>query len=322
VGRVPEVSVVIPTRRRETRLAFALEALAEQTLGLDRFEVIVVRAPDAVDGALTAAPDGLAVRFLTSAVAGPAAQRNLGWRESEAPLIAFTDDDCRPAPDWLEHLVDAQAGPDTILQGRTEPDPDERHLLWGLARSWEIVSPNLWYATCNVAYPRALLERLDGFDERFPAAWGEDTDLGLRGRELGAKVAYVDAALVWHAVLVRWLPQALREAARHDATPVVVARHPIHREALHARVFVHDRHPRLMLAIAGALGLRRRPVIAVLAMVPYLLLHLNWRYLNWRHPAPLRLLRQAAHVPIRATVDGVETVVTIRSAIRNRVFVL
>ena len=38
----PDVSVVIPTHDRETRLAFALEALAEQTLARERFEVIVV----------------------------------------------------------------------------------------------------------------------------------------------------------------------------------------------------------------------------------------------------------------------------------------
>ena len=40
-----DVTVVIPTYDRETRLAFALEALAEQTLDRERFEVIVVRAP-------------------------------------------------------------------------------------------------------------------------------------------------------------------------------------------------------------------------------------------------------------------------------------
>ena len=39
------------------------------------------------------------------ASAGPAAQRNHGWRAGGAPLVAFTDDDCRPAPGWLEALL-------------------------------------------------------------------------------------------------------------------------------------------------------------------------------------------------------------------------
>ncbi len=53
----PLVSVVIPTHRRETRLSFALDALAAQTLPLDRFEVVAVRSPDA--GPRTTPPGGL-----------------------------------------------------------------------------------------------------------------------------------------------------------------------------------------------------------------------------------------------------------------------
>jgi len=113
-----DVSVVIPTRNRETRLRFALEALAAQTLPRERFEVVVVRASDAEEP-LVSAPPGLPVRFL-ACPPGPAAQRNLGWRAARAPLIAFTDDDCRPAPDWLERLVAAADSSGGILQGRTE----------------------------------------------------------------------------------------------------------------------------------------------------------------------------------------------------------
>lgn len=313
----PEIAVVIPTRRRETRLAFALTALADQTLDPGRFEVIVVRAPDAGSGPLAAAPEGVNVRFLESAVDSPAAKRNVGWRASQAATIAFTDDDCRPARDWLERLREANPSPRTILQGRTEPDPDEQHLYSGLARSWEITEPNLWYATCNLACPRALLERLDGFDERFAATWGEDTDLGLRARELGAAVEYVDDALVWHAVLSRSLPQALREAVRHDATPVVVARHPIHRRTLFAGIGNH-RHLRLLLALAGVPAWRRRrPLLGALAALPYL-----WLHLDLRRPRLGRLLRQAVRVPAQVALDSTETVVTIRSAIRNRVLVI
>ena len=177
--------MVIPTARRETRLAFALEALASQTLAPERFEVVVVRADD--PGPTTDAPDGLNVTFLSAPPgAGAAAGRNIGWRAAAAPLVAFTDDDCRPAPEWLERLLDA-AGEDgeRILQGRTEPDPDERVRLHGLATTQTIVGPTPWYQTCNIAYPRALLERLDGFDERFDG--GEDADLGLRAVEGGAQ---------------------------------------------------------------------------------------------------------------------------------------
>lgn len=312
-----EVAVVIPTRDRETRLAFALEALAEQTLARERFEVIVVRAADASDGPLCEAPGELAVRFLTSPVAGPAAQRNLGWRAADAPLIAFTDDDCRPPQDWLERMLEARGDEETMLQGRTEPDPQEAHLYWGLARSWLITGENAWYATCNMAYPRSLLERLDGFDERFPAAWGEDTDLGLRAGELGATQRYVDGALTWHAVLPRSLPAAMREASRRGGSVMVVARHPAYREEFYWRYFAHGRHARLLLALLGLLLARRRPGISALAAIPYLYGLLDRRYLS-----PRGLARQALHVPVRLSLDLIEITVFVRASVRERVFLI
>ena len=72
--------MVIPTRGREARLAFALESLAGQ-LDPGRFEVIVVRDADARAAVRRSRPEGLRVRYLTlPGVAGPTAKRNLGWR--------------------------------------------------------------------------------------------------------------------------------------------------------------------------------------------------------------------------------------------------
>ncbi|MGH6885065.1 MAG: glycosyltransferase family 2 protein, partial [Geminicoccales bacterium] len=181
----PEISVVVPTRGRETRLAFALESLAGQTLARERFEVIVVRDRDAV-GPLAPIPEGLRARYLTQAeVSGPTVKRNRGWRAAEGDLVAFTDDDCRASPGWLAALVGASDGDTTFLQGCTEPDPDELHLTGGFARTQRVDSATGWYETCNMAYPRALLARLGGFDEAFDFG-GEDTDLAYRAIEAGA----------------------------------------------------------------------------------------------------------------------------------------
>ena len=219
-----EVAVVIPTRRRETRLAFALEALGRQTLAAERFEVVVVRSGS--EGPLAQAPAGVAARFLDHpGPAGAAAQRNRGWRATSAPLVAFIDDDSRPAPDWLETLLGAADGDERIVQGRIEPDPGEAHLLFGLARSHRIAGPSPRFETGNIAYPRALLERLGGFDERITGAdWGEDTDLGLRAQAAGAEVVYAEDALVWHAVVTRSLRTALRDTRRHAALVAQLAR--------------------------------------------------------------------------------------------------
>jgi GT2 family glycosyltransferase len=316
MGPVPEIAVVIPTRGRETRLAFALDALAEQTLDRDRFEVIVVRAPDGNHGPLAGTPDGLAVRFHDSHVAGTAAQRNLGWRAAHAPLIAFTDDDCRAAPEWLERLLGASAGPETILQGRTEPDPEERHLLHGLARTINNPEPSGWYETCNIAYSRTMLERVGGFDESI-AFLGEDADLAMRARKAGAGLRFADDAIVWHAVHWRNLATALRDALKRGSRPAIVARHRELRGALWLGVFTDRDHARLLLAIAGMLIFRRVPVLAALACFPYVRHHLDPVALT-----PGRLLRLPARLMSMAAVDATEIVAFAASSLRHRVLVL
>jgi GT2 family glycosyltransferase len=315
----PAISVVIPTYRRETRLAFTLDALAAQTLPRDRFEVIVVR--DSADGALTAPPPGLEVRFLTLPGPGPAMRRNHGWRQARAPLVAFTDDDCRPAPDWLERLLEASGEDDAILEGRTEPDPDEVHLLHGMARSMQVISADRWYPTCNLAYPRSLLERLGGFDEEL-AFFGEDTDLGLRAERLGARLTYVDEAVVWHAVHVRSPRLALRDATQRHTESAVIARHPEHRDELYLGAFVGEEHARWVLAAVGVVLWRRSRLLGALAAYPYVAHRLGKRIVRPGFMTPFGIGRALADVLGGAFVDGVEVAMRARSSLRNRRLVL
>jgi GT2 family glycosyltransferase len=309
------VAVVIPTARRETRLAFALEALAAQTLAPERFEVVVVR--EDYRGPKAAAPDGLRVRFLSVAPgAGASANRNVGWRGTDAPLVAFTDDDCRPSAEWLERLVEAaDRSPGAIVQGRTDPDPDELARLHGLAVTQSIVAPSPWYQTCNIAYPRALLEQLGGFDERFDG--GEDADLGLRAVESGATREFVDGARVWHAVHSQHLWQAVRDHGRWHSIALVIAEHPEQREALELGLFWRKGHSRVLLAAAGLLMRRRHPLLGLAATLPYLSWHAQGVRLT-----PRGVLRGALDLPPRAIVDLTGVAATARAAVRYRAPVL
>lgn len=309
--------MVIPTHGRETRLAFALDALAGQTLDAADFEVLVVR--DGGTPARAAGPvDGLDVRFLEQVPrAGPAAARNVGWRAARGPLVAFTDDDCRPSPGWLEALLGAADGEQALVQGRTDPDPDERHLLGGLARTVNVGGPTGWYEACNLAYPRALLERLEGFDERYTRAAGEDTDIALRALELGARAVFEPRALVWHAVHPRHLPEALRETVRWGANPRLLGRHPGLRRALPLGLFWKRSHARLLLALAGAALARRSPLAAAALAAPYAELHLRGY-----DRSPRGFARAALDLPSCAAVDGLEVCVTAAAATREGVLVL
>ena len=314
----PEIAVVIPTRNRDTRLTFALDALAEQTLDRDRFEVVVVRDRPA-PGLGLQPPAGLRLRVIElDEDAEPSRKRNFGWRSSEADLTAFTDDDCRPAPDWLERMLagwdERGRDRDVILQGRTEPDPDEVHLLHRLARSQTIRGPSPVFQCCNIAYPRALLERVGGFDEEFDFG-GEDTDLGIRAVEAGAEHLYLEDVLAWHAVHPRGLAKAVRDSLRWKSQPLMLKRHPQLRDEMVARYFWKDAHARILLAAAGVALAPRTGGLSLLATIPYARVHKppGKRLTSPRDVAALSVLL-AEH----AVIDAAEVIGTARGAIRYR----
>ncbi len=281
----PSISVVVASHERPLRLLWLLNALEEQTLERERFEVVVCHDSRGERSARILAAHPLSAAGVLSAIAlppgrnPPGAQRNVAWRRARAPLIAFTDDDCRPPPDWLERgLAAAQAHPGAIVQGTTRPDPDELGLLHACAHphTQDIDPPVDWVQTCNVVYPRAALERAGGFDEGFEG--GEDTDLAWRVRAAGAPLVGAPEVLTYHAVEPRSLRGAVRASWRWRHLPAVVARHPQMRgNASIGQVFWKPRHARLVLAAAGlaaAVGLGRRRgggALAAALAVPWIL---------------------------------------------------
>jgi GT2 family glycosyltransferase len=321
VSTAPDISVVIATHDRERRLEQALAALAEQTLEAKRFEVVVVRSAETPQP-WAGAPDGLNVRFLEhSGSAGPAAKRNVGWRAARGRVVAFTDDDCRPHPDWLARLLAAEAGEEVILQGATAPDPAEVEHLWGLARTIEIGGPTGEYETCNIAYPRSVLERVGGFDEEITASWTEDTDLGLRAAAAGAELRFVVDALVWHAVVPRTLADALRETRRYRWLVRLLARHPAYRRERFPARLIKPTHATVLLALAGLVLARRRPVPATLLVSPYLAAHLA-THLETNSLGARSLARFGVHFPQQALVDLAEVAVVLAAAARERTLVV
>lgn len=261
----PAVSVVIATHNRPDRLAAQLASLRRQSLPGERFEVIVV--DDGSDGDATARVLAaeqergvINLRAIRNPVArGPASARNAGWRAGTGDLVAFTDDDCVARPRWLEAGVAAWGGRDDVLvQGRTTPMEAELDRLGPFAYSIEIEDTTAESETCNIFYPRTLLQRLDGFDETFRGPQGEDTDLGWRARALGATPVFAADAHVEHAVMELGPRGILRRAWRWTPTVRPYARHPeLRRTRLIMGVFWNWTHYLLARALV-ALPLARR----------------------------------------------------------------
>jgi glycosyltransferase involved in cell wall biosynthesis len=317
----PAVSAVVASHGRALRLRWLLNALEEQTLR-EPWELVVVHDYDeptaaralgshplARDGMLRAIP-------IAPGTGSPARQRNLGWRAARAPLVAFTDDDCRPEPDWLERLLAAAgAQPERVVQGRVRPDPLETAILAAPhVRTLWIDPVGPYVQTANVLYPRALLERLGGFDER--AIAGEDVELSLRARALGVAIAGAPEAIVNHAVESHPLPGIVRQNWKWRHLAYLVKCHPEFRREMPMRIFWDEEHLRTTAAMVGLLGARRRPVLLVLA-VPY-----ARRALARRGPQPRRRALALAELPGQLTRQAAEVAGMAAGSARYRTFVL
>lgn len=191
-GTPPAYDLVVPTLGRPSLLAL-LRALADGAGPAPGRLILVDDRRDRSTPLLPAgAPAALAarLRLVPGRAAGPASARNLGWRAARAEWIAFLDDDVVPAPDWPACLARdlAALGPDVAgSQGRlVVPRPKGRR-----PTDWERTVAGLAHGrwiTADMAYRRAVLEAVGGFDERFPRAYREDADLALRVRAAGYRL--------------------------------------------------------------------------------------------------------------------------------------
>lgn len=142
---------------------------------------------------------------------GPASARNLGIRLSRGSHVVLLQDDIFATPDLLaiHRRGHASRAGEVVVLGQTQWSPDLPRtpfmdfLMEGdqFAFHWiadrENVAYNFFYSS-NVSMPRAALDRLGAFDETFPYAAWEDTELGLRLTRGGVRMVYEPEALAFH----------------------------------------------------------------------------------------------------------------------------
>jgi GT2 family glycosyltransferase len=318
----PEVSVVVASHDRAERLRTLLDSLAEQTFPPERWEVVIVHtypppvAAELFEGHELARSRRLRHIPVDATSARPSIQRNVGWRAGRGELIVFVDDDCRATSDWLERLVAAaRANPGAIVQGATRPEPVEMHLLARPhVRTLYVNPPSREAQTCNLLYERALLERVDGFDER--AITGEDIDLSIRARDTGAGLIGVKDALVYHAIDALSMRQKIRSQYKWQHLAYVVKRHPRLREWCEWRIWWKREHLRATLAVVALAAAPRRPWM-LLGVIPYIRLE------RWRHGRGKRQqLRAIREIPGHLVIEIAEVGTFVRGSVRYRTILL
>jgi len=227
----PRVSVVVCTHNGAHLLPTVLAALAAQRLAGAELEVVVIADQCEDDSGRIAAAAGARV-YPVIGDGGLAAARNTGIDRSTGEIIAFTDDDCEPDPDWVAELLRPFAD-DSVdgVGGRTVPASDAG-LVFGYITARNPLTPlpagllntdrlfrlrtylrdgqgptaelqtgtELYSVTgANMAFRRRLLDRLGGFDARIRFG-GEEEDLCRRAHAADppARFVYAAQALVRH----------------------------------------------------------------------------------------------------------------------------
>ena len=221
-------SVVIATRNRAALLERTLDALSRQSWPRDRFEVIVA---DNGSSDMTAAVVRQAaertgappISYLHVERPGKSGAVNTAVARARGEVIAYTDDDVKPDPRWLERIAAAieETGADFVA-GRILPiwevpqpswlspalfgvlavpdNGDERVLI-----SRDQPSPIMTIGA-NMAVVRAVVERLGGLRDDLgkldgTLQGGEDHEYFLRMLHSGCRGVYEPTALVHH-----WVP--------------------------------------------------------------------------------------------------------------------
>jgi GT2 family glycosyltransferase len=321
-------AAVIATHNRPELLRRCLRGMSEQSVMPD--EIVIV--DDASDPPAAAVVDEYAgllpVRVLRQERShGPATARNLGWRASNGEFVLFTDDDCRPSPGWVEALL-GEAEDTRIVMGRTIPDPEDGPPTSPFDRTIRQEKFDAGLPTCNVMYPRALLERVGGFDETFGLPFGEDTDLGQRVLHTGASAGYAPAAVVYHAIHRSGWRAALRERRRLEVFIRLVKQYPELRTEIWKGYFMSGEHRLLSHALGAASTIpvalragrgRSWPVRTLLAAAAATALLPAARYLYWvdRRNRELRD-RRLRDMPAFIALDAYEMGIMIRGSLRER----
>lgn len=203
----PFFSIIIPTFDRHEALAACVQAIMNLDYPQERFEVIIVDdgSPVPIQPFDQNLQDGASITFLRQINTGPASARNTGAGHAKGDILAFTDDDCMPTPQWLRELARSfKDSPLGLVGGRTvnglidnlyttasQMIVEEAYTFF-LSRDSEL----RFFASNNMAVPARLFHQIGGFDSSFRTS--EDRDFCDRWLRQGHPLVYAPQAIVFH----------------------------------------------------------------------------------------------------------------------------
>lgn len=282
------LSILIPSADRSQTLASTLAAFKRQKVDTDCFEVIVAdNRPSTATRVVVeraAADSSIPIHYLEAAKPGPAAARNAAARKAAGDILMLAGDDTEPADSTVisQHLELHARHPSSeyAVLGRiawSPKSPPTEFMLWlenggpqfhyGSLAPGEVPASRYFYSS-HLSLKKSLFDQVGGFDERFPYAAVEDTELGCRLEAAGMRLEY-RPELLFHHDHPTTLEQSLKRA-------VIVGR----AAAIYNRLNPDSPHPQIQAPRGPRWTLLRAlaPVSVAISKIrlPERLQHLSW----------------------------------------------
>ncbi|MFZ6034769.1 MAG: glycosyltransferase family 2 protein [Patescibacteria group bacterium] len=221
-----KVAVVICTVQLNDCYVKSLKSLAKNTYG--SWELIIVDQSN--DGRIRKTSEEtmrkynrkIRITYIKDGGHGLSRARNIGWKNSRAQYVCFTDDDAYVDKNWLRMIVDTFEDDESvgIVGGKIIPTYEEVNENWQIPEQWEYILPSFDQGNkvspylngslppgVNYSVRRRLLQKFGGFDERLGVnskrkiqITGEDTYFSLRVLTAGYKIIYNPRVKVYHPV--------------------------------------------------------------------------------------------------------------------------
>ncbi|WP_051466212.1 FkbM family methyltransferase [Pseudofrankia saprophytica] len=224
----PEVTVIVCTRDRGPQLRETLHSLSTLTYQPLRFLIVDNASRDETTRQVFDREVGTDPRFqyVREDRPGLSCARNRGLLEATTEIVAYTDDDARVDPEWIQGLVRGfkrrpdvacvtglvptatlESMPERYFDARLDWAGSFRPRLWHLTERPPGIpsypySSGIFGTGANFAVRASVMRALDGFDEALGAGTlpggGEDLDAFARIVLAGHWLAYEPSAIVWH----------------------------------------------------------------------------------------------------------------------------